>query len=419
VSLRRTPQNKTATRGPPLPIATCKVGTLLPKHPAGNTLESYRHSRKVLGEPANVTVSHSCGRWYLSVQTEREVEIPVHSSTSSVGLDWGIANFLTPFKGEPFQSLSPLKQNATKLARFARRLARKKKFSSNWKRLRAKISKLHQHIANARKDFVHKASHDISKNHAVVCVEDLQVKNMSKSAKGTQERPGQNVKKKSGLNRSILDASPFELRRQLEYKTLWSGGWLVAVPPQNTSRHCPACGHTAKENRKTQALFSCLECGFSAHADWVAARNIEEAGLALLACSQSSGRKPVVSGTHRSAFGTVGILGLEAGEDVKAFDARLAILSGKGAPKPKNSGNQTSLRADLQRIVNPPAIQSNGSSVEPRPERAQRLKESKFPIKGAFPPRHFFRRCGLERCSEPGHACRIRPPTRPRSRGLV
>jgi putative transposase len=252
----------------------------------------YRHSRKVLGEPANVTVSHSCGRWYLSVQTEREVETPVHSSTSSVGLDWGIANFLTPFKGEPFQSLSPLKQNATKLARFARRLARKKKFSSNWKRLRAKISKLHQHIANARKDFVHKASHDISKNHAVVCVEDLQVKNMSKSAKGTQERPGQNVKKKSGLNRSILDASPFELRRQLEYKTLWSGGWLVAVPPQNTSRHCPACGHTAKENRKTQALFSCLECGFSANADWVAARNIEEAGLALLACSQSSGISP-------------------------------------------------------------------------------------------------------------------------------
>jgi putative transposase len=171
-------------------------------------------------------------------------------------------------------------------------LARKKKFSSNWKKLRAKISKLHQHIANARKDFIHRASHNISKNHAIVCVEDLEVKNMSKSAKGTKEQPGQNVKAKSGLNRSILDASPFELRRQLEYKTLWRGGILVPVPPQNTSRHCPRCGHIAKENRKTQAMFRCIECGFSAHADWVAACNIEEAGRALLAWSQSSGISP-------------------------------------------------------------------------------------------------------------------------------
>ncbi len=249
----------------------------------------YRNSRKILGEPANVTVSHSCDRWYISVQTEQEVEIPVHPSTTSVGLDWGVVNFITPSRGESFEALSPLKQNLDKLARLQRRMARKRKFSNNWKKLRAKISKLHQHMANARKDFIHKTSHSISKNHAVVCVEDLQVINMSKSAKGTQERPGRNVKAKSGLNRSILDGSPFELRRQLEYKTLWRGGTLVVVPPQNTSRRCPPCGHIAKENRKTQLLFMCVECGFSANADFVAACNIEEAGLALLACSQSSG----------------------------------------------------------------------------------------------------------------------------------
>src|SRR6267378_455038 len=87
-----------------------------------------------------------------------------------------------------------------------------------------------------------------------------------------------------GLNRSILDASPFELRRQLEYKTRWRGGLLVSVPPQNTSRKCPECQHIAAENRKTQAKFVCVECGFSAHADFVGAVNIKEAGLALLAC---------------------------------------------------------------------------------------------------------------------------------------
>jgi len=105
---------------------------------------------------------------------------------------------------------------------------------------------------------------------------------MSKSAK-------KNVKAKSGLNRAILDASPFELRRQLEYKTLWRGGLLIAVPPQNTSLSCPECGHVSAENRKTQAKFVCVECGFSANADSVAACSIREAGLASLACSYSSG----------------------------------------------------------------------------------------------------------------------------------
>jgi putative transposase len=172
-------------------------------------------------------------------------------------------------------------------------LAKKKKFSKRWRKAKAGITKLHTKVANVRKDFVHRASHDISKNHVVVVIEDLQVKNMSKSAT-------KKVAQKSGLNRSILDASPFELRRQLEYKTQWRGGLLVAVAPQNTSRKCPDCGHISAENRKSQAKFVCVECGFSAPADLVGAINIREAGLALLACSSSSGDvKPVVSGTHR------------------------------------------------------------------------------------------------------------------------
>jgi putative transposase len=94
---------------------------------------------------------------------------------------------------------------------------------------------------------------------------------------------------KSGLNRAIFYASPFELRRQLEYKTLWPGGLLVPVAPQNTSRKCPECGHVAAENRKSQAKFVCGGCAFSAPADFVSAVNIREAGLASLPCSSSSG----------------------------------------------------------------------------------------------------------------------------------
>ena len=91
---------------------------------------------------------------------------------------------------------------------------------------------------------------------------------------------------KSGLNRSILDQGWAEFRRQLDYKMDWSGGLLIAVPPQNTSRTCPECGHVSADNRKTQARFACVNCGFEGHADIVAAINILERGLSLLACGE-------------------------------------------------------------------------------------------------------------------------------------
>ena len=242
----------------------------------------YRKSQDLLGEPSNVTVSESCGKWLVSIQTEREVEPPQHPSTSAVGLDWGVVNFATLSTGGVIDQCQPLKRFLPKLAKLQRRMARKKKFSKNWRKVKARIARLCSKIANIRKDFVHKVSNDISKNHAVVCIEDLQVGNMSKRA---TKRAAQ----KSGLNRSILDGSPFALRRQLEYKTQWRGGLLVAVPPQNTSRKCLECGHVSALNRRSQAKFVCVSCGFSAHADFVGAVNIREAGLASLACSSSSG----------------------------------------------------------------------------------------------------------------------------------
>ena len=241
----------------------------------------YRKSQDILGEASNVTVSESGGKWYVSVQTEREVETPQHPSTSAVGMDWGVVNFVTLSDGEVVEQCQPLKKFLPKLAKLQRRMAGKKKFSKNWRKAKACISKLHTKVANIRKDFVHKVSNDISKNRVVVVIEDLQVKNLSKSA-------SKKVAQKSGLNRAILDASPFELRRQLQYKTQWQGGLLVPVPPQNTSRKCPECGQVSAENRKSQAKLVCVECAFSAHADFVAAVNIREAGLAWLACSQPS-----------------------------------------------------------------------------------------------------------------------------------
>ena len=122
----------------------------------------------------------------------------------------------------------------------------------------------------------------------MVVIEDLKIANMSKSAKGTKERPGKNVKAKSGLNKTILDQGWYEFRRQLEYKQLWRGGQVIAVPAAYTSQQCSECKQKDSGNRKTQEVFRCVSCGHQEHADINAARNIEAAGHAVLACESNS-----------------------------------------------------------------------------------------------------------------------------------
>jgi len=245
----------------------------------------YRNSRKVEGVPRNVTVSQHGGHWYVSIQIEQIVPDPTHESTTSIGIDRGITALAAFSDGSLIQPLNAFARAKRKLARLQRQLSRKVKFSENWKKQKQRITKLHSKIANMRKDYLHKLTTEISKNHAVVVIEDLQIKNMSASAKGSVEAPGRNVKQKAGLNRSILDQGWGELSRQLEYKLNWLGGTLVKVPPQYTSQACNECGHVSKENRKG-TKFLCLACGHEAHADVNAAKNILAAGLAVIACGE-------------------------------------------------------------------------------------------------------------------------------------
>jgi putative transposase len=137
----------------------------------------------------------------------------------------------------------------------------------------------------------------------MVCIEDLQVRNMSRSAAGSIEAPGKNVRAKAGLNRSILDQGWFEFRRQLQYKLSWNGGELVLVPPHNTSRRCPQCDHVSAQNRRTQERFACVQCGFEDHADRVGAINILRAGHARCACEVSDAVRSPAAGARRSDSG--------------------------------------------------------------------------------------------------------------------
>jgi len=246
----------------------------------------YRKSRDVLGEVRNATISLRNGKWFVSIQTERTVEHAV-AQGGAVGIDVGVARFATLSDGRPIEAVNSFRKHEVRLRRYQRRTSRKVKFSNNWKKAQAKVKNLHYRIANIRKDFLHKASAAISKNQALVVVEDLKVRNMSASAAGTIDAPGVNVRAKSGLNKSILDQGWSEFRRQLEYKMTWKGGKLIAVPPQYTSQICPRCGHTSKDNRKTQVKFECVGCGFEENADLVGAINILERGYRLLACGES------------------------------------------------------------------------------------------------------------------------------------
>ncbi|EJJ0330328.1 transposase [Escherichia coli] len=262
----------------------CSLENRRVKLPSGLGWVKFRQSQRVNGKIKNATISQLAGQWYISFQVEIETAEPNHTSTSMVGLDAGVAKLATLSDGTVFEPVNSFQKNQKKLARLQRQLSRKVKFSNNWQKQKRKIQRLHSRIANIRRDYLHKVTTTVSKNHAMIVIEDLKVSNMSKSAAGTVSQPGRNVRAKSGLNRSILDQGWYEMRRQLEYKQLWRGGQVLAVPPAYTSQRCACCGHTAKENRLSQSKFRCQVCGYTANADVNGARNILAAGHAVLAC---------------------------------------------------------------------------------------------------------------------------------------
>ena len=133
----------------------------------------YRNSRAMLGVAKNVTLSHSCGRWYASIQTERAVEKAICSATRDVGIDLGIVRFATLSDGSPMAPLNSFKKHQVRLRRYQRAMSRKVKFSHNWQKAKRRVQGIHARIGNARRDFLHKATTTISQNHAMVCIEEL------------------------------------------------------------------------------------------------------------------------------------------------------------------------------------------------------------------------------------------------------
>ena len=259
---------------------------------------NFRKSKKIEGTAKNVTLSRQGKYWFVSIQVEVECPEPVHSSVSMIGVDMGVKRLFTLSDGE-FEAPINVGFFKDKIKRLQKRLAKKVKFSNNWRKLKEKINRLHTKIANIRHDRLHKLSTTLSNSHAMIVLENLQIKNMTKSAKGDIETPGKIVKQKSGLNRVILEQGWGYFKQFLEYKQRWSGGQVLYVDPKYTSQECPECHHISKDNRQTQADFECVECHYKEHADVVGAKNVLGRGHRLIACGENWVPKLCEAGTRQ------------------------------------------------------------------------------------------------------------------------
>jgi transposase len=210
------------------------------------------------------------GRWHVAFAViPRPIEGP--GTGQVVGVDRGVAVSVALSTGEMLASprLSVSRQRRLKLLQ--RKLARANRGSNRRDRLKIAIARLKARDADARKDWAEKLSSDLARRFDVIRIEDLRVRDMTRSAKGTIEKPGKNVRAKAGLNREILASGWGVLMRRLEQKAL---GRIEKISPAYTSQRCSGCGHVTSENRKSQAVFACICCGYACNADVNAARNI-------------------------------------------------------------------------------------------------------------------------------------------------
>lgn len=227
------------------------------------------------GIPKQVALRHDGHRWRAFVFYEVEMEEKMDDA-KVLGVDMNVRQIVT--SDGHFYSLPDLEKKEKRKKWYQRKMARQVKGSNRKKDTKRKLAKVSRKIANIRRNWIHQTTKEISEKCGTAVVEDLKVKNMTASARGTIENPGKNVRQKAGLNKAMLDTALGKIRKSLEYKC----GRLVEINPAYTSQTCSECGHTDRENRKTQARFLCVNCGFASNADTNAAINIRRLGMARL-----------------------------------------------------------------------------------------------------------------------------------------
>src|ERR671933_1616408 len=223
--------------------------------------------------PSTITVKLSpAGRWTVSLLVDVEIE-PLPKCSSEIGVDLGVTSLVALSDGEKIANSKGFNAKRRKLRKAQKALSRKLHGSNNRHKARLKVAKVHQSIADARKDFLHKLTTRLVRENQTIAVEDLAVKNMMKNHK---------------LSGAIADASWAQLVRQLEYKCQWYGRTLVKIDRWfPSSKRCEKCGHVVDKLPLDVREWDCPECGTHHDRDINAAQNILAAGLAVIVCGAS------------------------------------------------------------------------------------------------------------------------------------
>jgi len=240
----------------------------------------------------NITITCENGKWYCSLCVEFKPK-KFKKTGKLIGLDVGSVRLYTRSDGKKRKSIRNLdnvkyllikiksiqqqmswKQECWKNKTNRKKLKKGEIISNSWLKLKVKLQKLHDKLKRIKIDHLHKISFNLVKRFDLIVVEDLKLKNMTKSSKGTIKKPGKMVPQKSGLNRNLLSNSLGLFFQMLEYKCNWYGKKFKKVDPKFTSQTCSKCGTKNKKSRESQSRFRCKSCGYKINADHNAAINI-------------------------------------------------------------------------------------------------------------------------------------------------
>ena len=257
----------------------------------------FRWTRAVPPDVKSYRVTRDrAGRWHVAFAHIPD-PIPGPADDSAVGVDRGVVVSAALSTGELLHTPRLTRREQIRLHRLQQRLARAKRGSNRRQRRKSAIAKIKAREADRRRDWLEKTTTDLARRFDTIRIEDLDVRAMTRSARGSVDRPGVRVAQKRGLNRAISRQGWGRFVARLEHK---AAGRLKQVPAAYTSQRCSACGHIAPENRKSQAVFACVACQAGpCNADVNAARNIA-AGRAVpaqgdLAVRRSENCEPQLS----------------------------------------------------------------------------------------------------------------------------
>lgn len=367
-----------------LATGTIKVPTLGAVRFADRRRLLKRYLAIVTAEACELTIKRDGAHFYACIAVRGLPAVEAHAKHGSrVGIDMGVANPLATSDGELIthhqqhditkhlvrlerRKLKAKRQYARKLRAAAKKAgaltetgAFKKGVpipnSNRMRRLIERQNKIDRQIVGYRADWQRNRAREIATHSEIIVVEALTIRNMTASAAGTAEQPGRNVRAKSKLNRSILARGWGSMRARLKSKAEELGGQVVEVDPAYTSQTCPRCHHTHRDNRKTQADFECVECGFRQHADIVGAMNILERGMSAGA-PPAAGRGGLATGSQPSG-GDAERAGDPSNKSVREPEVSDKDAEGSRSAKLHNAHNELSDTNARKRPHHPQAPQ--------------------------------------------------------------